>query len=87
MTRFLMHVYDSDLSILVCYLCTPFGIRITTHWGVLTPLDPYVQVSELGACEFSRLLIRVSQQKSGSSANRLKPYSFRPLRISRVFLL
>jgi len=30
------------------YLCTPLGIRITTCWGVLTPLDSHVQVSELG---------------------------------------
>ena len=38
------------------YLCTPLGIRITTHWGVLTPPDPHVQVSELAACGFSQLL-------------------------------
>ena len=30
--------------------CTLFGIRTTTCWGVLTPLDPHVQVLELGAC-------------------------------------
>jgi len=29
------------------YLCMPLGNRNTTHWGVLTPLDPHVQVSEL----------------------------------------
>jgi len=38
------------------YLCTPFGIIITTCWGVLTPMDSHVQVSELGACRFSQLL-------------------------------
>ena len=38
------------------YLCTPLGIRITTRWGVLTPLYPHVQVSELAASEFSLLL-------------------------------
>ena len=31
-------------------------------WGVLTPLDPHVQVLELGACGFSQLLIRVAQR-------------------------
>jgi len=60
------------------YLCTPFGICITTRWGVLTPPDHYVQVSELGACGFSRLLIRVAQWKHGSSVNRLKPHSSKP---------
>ena len=45
------------------YLCTPPGIRITTCRGVLTPMDPHVQVSELEACEFSWLLIRVVQWK------------------------
>jgi len=44
------------------YLCTSFGIRITPRWGVLTPLDPHVQVSELRACEFFRLLIRDAQR-------------------------
>jgi len=53
MTRFLMHVYDSDLSIHVCYLCTALGIRITTRWGVLTPLDPHIQVSKIETCGFS----------------------------------
>jgi len=38
------------------YLCTPLGIRITTRRGVLTPLDPHVQVLELRACGFSQLL-------------------------------
>jgi len=50
-TWFSMHVYESDLSIHVClstYPCTPLGICITTCWGVLTSLDPHVQVSELG---------------------------------------
>ena len=61
-TRFTMHVYDSDLLIYVCLLSTPFGIRITTRRGVLTPLDPHVQVLELGACGFSQLLIRVAQR-------------------------
>ena len=30
------------------YPCSPSGFRITTRRGVLTPLDPHVQVSELG---------------------------------------
>ena len=44
------------------YLCTPSGILITTRWGVLTPLDPHIQVSKLGACRFSQLLIRETQR-------------------------
>jgi len=35
------------------YLCTPFGISITARWRILTPLDPHVQVSEIGAYGFS----------------------------------
>jgi len=44
------------------YLCTPFGISITTRRGVLTRRGPHVQVSKLGACRFSQLLIRDAQQ-------------------------
>jgi len=38
------------------YLCTPLGIHITTRRGVLTPLDPHVQVLELEVCGSSQLL-------------------------------
>jgi len=31
------------------HLSTPFGISVTTRWGVLTPLDPRVLLLELGA--------------------------------------
>jgi len=51
---FMIQIYRYTFA----YLCIPFGISITTHWGVLTPLDPYVQVAELRACGLSRLLIR-----------------------------
>ena len=61
------------------YLSTPSGIRITTRRGVLTPLDPHVQVLKLEACGFSQLLIRVAQLKRGFPADRLKPHPFRPL--------
>ena len=44
------------------YLCSPLGTRITTRRGVLTPLDPHIQVLELGAGGFSQLLIRVAQR-------------------------
>ena len=44
------------------YLCTPLDIRITTRWEVLTPLDPHVQVLDLGACGFSWLLIKDAQR-------------------------
>jgi len=65
------------------YLCTPLGIRITTCWGVLTPLNPHVQVSKLGACEFSQMLIRDAQLKRGSLADCPKPYPSRsPVRLS-----
>ena len=60
------------------YLCTPLNIHNTTRWGVLTPLDPHVQVSELGDCGFSRLLIRDAQWKRGSSEGRLRSYPSRP---------
>ena len=65
-TLFSMHIYDSYLSKHVCYLCTPLGIGIITRWGVLTPLDPYVQILELRAGGFT-LLIRVAQQKCSGS--------------------
>ena len=51
------------------YLYSPLGIHITTHQGVLTPLDPHIQVSELGTCGFSGMLIRVAQLKSVSPAD------------------
>ena len=44
----------------------------------LTPLDPHVQVMELGACGFSQLLIRVAQLKRGSPADRSEPHPSRP---------
>jgi len=60
------------------YLNTPSGFRIATRRGVLTPLDPHVQVLELGACGFSQLLIRVAQLKRGSLEDRPEPYPSRP---------
>jgi len=64
--RFLMHAFDSDLS---THVCSSLGIRHTPRWGVLTPLDPHVQISELETCGFSQLLIKVAQRKHESSAN------------------
>ena len=55
-TRFSMHVYNSDYRYTCAYLRTPLGISITIRRGVLTLLDPHVQVSELGAYGFSQLL-------------------------------
>jgi len=52
------------------YLSTPSDFHITTRLGVLTPLDPHVQVLELGACAFSQLLIRVAQLRRESPADR-----------------
>jgi len=50
--------YDSNLSIYVCLLLHATWHSITTCWGVLTPLDPHVQVLELRACESFQSLIR-----------------------------
>ena len=69
------------------YPCKSLGICNTTRWGVTTPLDPYVQVSEPGSGGFSLSLIRVAQRKRESSTNRLKPHPSGPLLGFRVFLL
>jgi len=61
------------------YPYTPLDIQHTTRWRVLTPLDLHVQILELGAFEFSRLLIKDAQLKRESSADRLRPYPFKPL--------
>jgi len=54
----------------------------------LTPLDSHVQIPELGACGFSRLLIRDAQRKRGSSTDRLRPYPFRlPARLSSFYFV
>ena len=60
------------------YLSTLSDFRIAIRRGVLTPLDPLVKVSELRACGFSQLLIRVAQLKHGSPADCLEPYPSRP---------
>ena len=60
------------------YLSTPLGIQNTTCWGVLTPLYSHVQILEVGACGFFRLLIRDAQWMRGSSADYLRPYPSRP---------
>jgi len=86
-TQFSMHVYDSDLLIHVGLSLHAIGIHHTTRWGVLTPLDPYVQILKLGACGFSWLLIKDAQRKRGSSTDHLTPILPGPLLISRVFLL
>jgi len=51
----------------------------------LTPLDPHVQVMELGTCGFPQLLIRVVQLKRGSPVDRPEPYPSRPLCVSLEF--
>ena len=71
--------FDLDLSIHMCFPCTLLGIRHTTRWGVLTPLNPHVQILELGACGFSQLLIRVAQQKhNGSAKDQFGTLPFQP---------
>ena len=64
------------------YLCTPLGIRNTSRWGVLTPLDLDVQISELGAYGLSRMLIRDAQLKCESLADRLRLYPSMSLLVS-----
>ena len=63
-TRFLMYDYSSVLSIHMCL--SLHAIWLLPHHSPgefhLTPLDPHVQVMELGACGFSQLLIRVAQR-------------------------
>ena len=79
-TRFSMHDYDSVLSLHVCLslLATWHSYHHSPGEFYLTPLDPHVQVMELGACGFPQLLIRVAQLKHGSPADRLEPYPSRP---------
>ena len=55
-SMFMIQIYRYTCA----YPYSPSGFRITTRRGVLTPLDPHVQVLELGACGFSQLLIRVA---------------------------
>jgi len=53
---------------IICYMHTcahpasPLGIGTTRLGSVTDSPGPHVQVMELGACEFSLLLIRVAQQ-------------------------
>ena len=67
------------------YLCMPLGVCITTCWGILTSLNPRVQVLELGACRFSRMLIKNAQQKRGSLADRPEPVSYTHLTLPTIY--
>ena len=62
--QFSIHDYDSVLSIHMCLslLATWLLHHHSPGEFHLTPLDPHVQVLELGACGFSQLLIRVAQR-------------------------
>ena len=65
------------------HLCMSLGTHLATRWGVLTPLDLRVQILELEARGFFRLLIRDAQQKCGSSTDRPKSVpSIPPTRLS-----
>jgi len=62
-TRFSMLIYDFgfiDTHVLI--LARHLAFASPLAWGVLTPLDPHVQVLELEARGFSLLLIRVAQR-------------------------
>ena len=52
-TQFSMYDYDSVLSIHVLIFARHLAFASPLAWGVLTPLDPHVQVLELGACGLS----------------------------------
>ena len=66
-TRFSMHIYDLDLSILICL--SQHAIRFWHHHspgssdssGSSCPGPGTWSMSELGTCRFSQLLIRVAQ--------------------------
>jgi len=78
-TWFSMHILIRIYRYTCVWPCTSLGIHNTTRWGVMTPLDPHVQVLKFGAGEFI-LLIRVAQRKrNGSAKDRLKPYHSGPL--------
>jgi len=49
------------------WLCTPLGIHLTTHWGVLTPLDLHVRFQSLKLVDFSSYW---SEMRSGSVDHR-----------------
>ena len=74
-----------DTRVLILARHLAYTIPLTGEF--LTTLDPHVQISEFGACGFSRLLIRDVQQKRGSSADRLRSYPSGPPARSRVFPL
>ena len=76
--------YSTSLLLLLYYtmclsmLATWHSYHHSPGEFYLTPLDPHVQVTELGACGFSQLLIRVAQLKRGSPADRPELYPSRP---------
>ena len=75
-TRFSMQFMIWIYRYTCVWSCTPFGISITTRWGVLTLLDPHVQVSEFGACRFSRMVINDAQLKRESTSRPSEALSF-----------
>ena len=78
---FMIRIYRCTCA----YACTPLGIRNTTRWGVLTPLNPHVQILEL---EAEDSLGCWSEKHSGSvdrQQTRQKPYPFRPSCLSSEF--
>ena len=76
-TRFLMHAFNSDLSIHMC-----LSLHATWHSPLVgefpSPLDPHVQILELRACGFSRLLIRVRSECMDHRQTSPGPYPSRP---------
>jgi len=67
------------LTIYTCaYLYTPHGLIFVLVGLLLTILNLHVQISELGACGFSRLLIRIAQWKHGSWHDHPEPFSSSP---------
>ena len=84
-TRFLMHVYDSDLLIHVC-----LSMHATWHSYHHSPGSfdsPGSSCPGLGACGFSQLLIRVAQLKRDPQQTVQSPILLGPLCVSQVFLM
>jgi len=86
MTWFLIHAFDSDLSIHMW-----LSMHATWHsllvGEFLTPLDPHIQNPKPGICLFSQMLIRCAAEAwiIGRSSGALSSQA--PMLISRVFLL
>jgi len=72
----LNHFTWSCTRVLILTRHLAFGMLLVGEF--LTPMNLHVQIPELRACKFSQLLIRVTQWKRWSSADRLESFPSRP---------